>query len=179
MADSVADLVARIGAAAEAVADAEDTGVSRAAIRMKRTIEGSRDRVTGDGRLSGVGNAKLGVKYELKPGSALMTATGPWQLIERDTKSAGIVTGKVGRVRGRGARRATRERNLNIAFGVTGSLSGVSPLAWSGGPHPFARVKDAPTKGQFPWKKGTESGTPAAVSEIKNSTLNAFRGAFS
>lgn len=178
MATSVADLVSKLGKAAEAVDRSSDIGIKSASARMKRTIEGSRDRVTGDGRLSGAGNANLGVSYTLRPGSALVKATGPWQLIENDTRSAGIVTGRVGRVKGRGAKRANRERNLNIAFGAVGSLSGVKPLAWPGAPHPFARVKDAPTKGQKPWAKGVERGTPAATAEIRNSTRNAVIGAF-
>ena len=181
---SVAELVGKLTSAAEAIDQASSLGVKTGAFRMKKTIEGSRDRVTGDGRLSGVGNAKLGVGYTLRDGpggaTALMKATGPWQLVENDTQSAGIVTGKVGRIKGRGAKRATRQRNLDIAFGVTGALGGVKPLTWAGAPGGgfFARVKDAPTKGQKPWKKGVDRGTPAVTSEIEKSTLNAFRRAF-
>ena len=182
MGDSVAVLVSKIGQAAEAMSDSTESGVKSASQRMKKTIEGSRDKVTGDGRLSGAGNAKLGVNYKLDlnggHSTSLMKATGPWQLIEFDTKSAGIVTGRTGRIKGRGARRRTRERDLNIAFGAVGSLSGVKPLAWAGGAHPFARVKDAPTKGQHPFRKGWELGTPAVVSELKRSNVNAVRGVF-
>jgi len=182
VASSAADLALKLQKASAALTSAEKSGVGAAALRMKRTIEGSRDRVTGDGRLSGAGNARLDVQYTLKgegsASTALMKAKGPWQLVENDTKSAGRVTGKVGRVKGRGSRRANRERDLAVAFGARGALSGVKPIAWPGGPHPFASFRDGPTKGQKPWAKGVERGTPAATEEIRRSSVNAVRNAF-
>jgi len=181
---TVADVALRLGRAADNLADPDRVGVQAAAVRVKRVIEASRNQAVGsDGALSGVKNGKLGVKYKVQEGrspNVLFTATGPWQFIEYDTKSAGIVTGKVARIKGRGARRLTRERDLNIAFGAAGSLAGVKPLSWAGVPggHPWARVKDAPTKGQKPWAKGVDRGTPVATAEIKKAAVSAVRSAF-
>lgn len=182
---SAAQLAAKLEKAGENLADGEPA-VQRASMHMKRSIERSRDKVTGDGRLSGVGNAKLGVRFDLKTGSrgtatSLMRALGPWQLIEYDTRSAGRVTGKRGKVkRGRTKKEKAKayRQDLLYVFGGRGGLKGVKPVYWEGAPHAFASFRDGPTKGQYPWKKGADKGEKGAVEEIRKSTLTSVRSAF-
>ena len=112
MVDSVADLAKGLSKAATAIGTSQTAAVSSGALKAKRAIEGTRDKATGgDGRLSGVGRrgAKLGVRYDVKDGAkptAVVKATGPWQLIERDTKSAGVIRPKGRRRRGSGGAKA-------------------------------------------------------------------------
>lgn len=175
---TVQQLAAAIESAGTAIAGSQTEALNRAALKLKRSVEASRDRVTGDGRLSGVGNARLGVRYDIKGSTnptALLRVTGPWQLIERDTRPAGRVTGKVGRVRG--GRRVNRERNVRIAFGARGALSGVRPMRTPWGPK--SAIQDRGTRGQHPFKKGVEAGTKPALQELRGVVVKAVGRAIS
>ena len=165
MADNVGDLTAAFAKAAIAVGAAQTAAIGRAALTSKRTIEGTRDRATGgDGRLSGVGKrgAKLGVRYDLKDGprpSAVVRATGPWQLIERDTKSAGVI-------RPRRNRQGRRRRS-----------SGPQALA-SGGFGPFSKIVDKGTTGKHPFEKGAKKAAPQATKQMRATVTKAVARSF-
>lgn len=179
MADTVADLIAAFAKAGVALEGAQEDAVARAALKSKRLIEGQRDRVTGDGRLSGAGNARLGVSFNVRGGatpSAFVSATGPWQLIERDTKPAGSVTGKLGRITGRGARRARRQRDLNVAFGAVGALAGVKAMRTPYGPK--SRINDKGTRGQHPFEKGVDRSVKPAAKEMQAAFSKAVARSF-
>lgn len=91
-----------------------------------------------NGKLRGVGKrgAKVGVRYDLVGKTALVRATGPFHLIERDNKDH-----RTPKVRGARAR-----KRLVVIPGV--------------GVRAFANVKG--TKGKHPWAKGVIAAVPAA-----------------
>jgi hypothetical protein len=91
-----------------------------------------------NGKLRGVGKkgAKVGVRYDLVGKHALVRATGPFHLIERDTKAH-----RTPKVRGGRAK-----KRLVVIPGV--------------GVRAFANVKG--TKGKHPWAKGVAAAGPAA-----------------
>lgn len=92
-----------------------------------------------NGRLRGVGKkgAKIGVRFDLAGDKALVRATGPFQLIERDTKAH-----RIPKVRGA---RAKKKRVVVIP--------GVGVRAWAS--HPG-------TQGKHPWAKGVVAARPVA-----------------
>lgn len=90
-----------------------------------------------NGKLRGVGKkgAKVGVRYDFGGRStALVRATGPFQLIERDTK----------------AHRIPKERGARARKRVV-VIPGVGVRAWAD--HPG-------TKGKHPWAKGVVAAIP-------------------
>jgi hypothetical protein len=71
---------------------AEKVGVRKVALGLTTVVRARTNAVASGGRLSGVGRrgAKIGAKYEiLGNGTAIVKATGPYQLIERDTAGHG------------------------------------------------------------------------------------------
>lgn len=91
-----------------------------------------------NGKLRGVGKKgqKIGVRYDLIGKTALVRATGPFHLIERDTKAH-----RTPKVRGSRAR-----HRLIVIPGI--------------GVRAFANVKG--TKGKHPWEKGVLVAVPLA-----------------
>lgn len=108
-----------------------------------------------NGKLRGVGKrgAKVGVRYDVLGDKALVRATGPFHLLERDTKAHQIP--KV-----RGAR--ARKRVVVIP--------GVGVRAWAN--HPG-------TKGKHPWAKGVAAAIPvqhkAQGLALRQSVVRAYR----
>lgn len=108
--------------------------VNEAALVIKTTVlAGSPSRLSGVGKKG----AKLNVRYDIKGAknpTALVRATGPWPLIERDTKPHDIpkARGKRGQVR-------------PLLIGDQ----------WVEGP-----VHHPGTKGQHPFAKGVEKSLP-------------------
>jgi len=161
MVDSAAGLARSLAKAGKAIETAQRDAVARAALASKRTIEAERDRATGgDGRLSGVGKrgAKLGVRFDLKDTEAVVRATGPWQLIERDTKSAGIIRPKSRR---RGRRRA----------------GGAKALA-GGGFGPYGAVRDKGTTGKKPFEKGAKRSRRPVAKQMRGAFSKAVARSF-
>ncbi len=161
--------------------------VKRGSLDIKRAVEHELRRAVGaDMRMSGVGNAKLGVRFDLKGTrnpTSLIRAVGPWQLIERDTKPRTIFVraGRTARTRGRGsgaanraARRQDVQNRLDQAFGGVGAyrfgtlrFQGRSGLA-------FRRVVRHPgTKGKAPFAKGLAVGVPVARRTVRNGARDA------
>lgn len=91
-----------------------------------------------NGKLRGVGKkgAKIGVRYDVTGKTALVRATGPFHLIERDNKDH-----RTPKVRGSRAR-----KRVVVIPGV--------------GVRAFANVKG--TKGKHPWAKGVIVAVPVA-----------------
>jgi len=110
-------------------------------------------------RLSGVGKrgAKLGVRYNVSNSTepkSLVFATGPFQLIENNTKAHRIPKERKQR---KGAR-----RRLAV-------IPGVGPRAWA--MHPG-------TKGQHPWAKGVKAAEPEVAALLEKRTTLAIRRIF-
>ena len=86
--NSVAEFVGKIDQAGKALAKARRDTVNDAALAGKRIIEGSIRGVVPDMRLSGMRNARVGVRYDIKGNAnptALMRATGPLHIVENRT----------------------------------------------------------------------------------------------
>lgn len=91
-----------------------------------------------NGKLRGVGKrgAKIGVRYDVAGKTALVRATGPFHLIERDNKDH-----RTPKIRGAQAR-----RRVVVIPGV--------------GVRAYANVKGS--KGKHPWAKGVVASVPVA-----------------
>lgn len=111
-----ADLAASFAAMPAAIEDAQHKGVRAAALAVTGAIRGEIGSATGGSmRLSGVGRkgARVGARFQMEGGlgepAALIKATGPLQLIERDTAAHSIiprgwrVSRKWGRLAAKGA----------------------------------------------------------------------------
>jgi hypothetical protein len=109
-------------------------------------------------RLSGVGKrgAKIGVRYNVGnfggEAKSLIHATGPFHLIERDTKAH-----RIPKERGRRARKR---------YAV---IPGVGVRAWA---------KHPGTKGQHPWAKGLLAARPAVQRVLESKAAHALRRIF-
>lgn len=108
-----------------------------------------------NGKLRGVGKkgAKVGVRYDILGDKALVRATGPFQLIERDTKAH-----RIPKVRG------ARARKRVVV------IPGVGVRAWAN--HPG-------TKGKHLWAKGVVAAVPiqhkAQGLALRQSLVRAYR----
>lgn len=155
----VADIAARMTAAQNAADKAAKQTVATAALKAKLAIQsGSPARLRGVGK----SGAKLGVSYRLSGAGARTTATvratGPWQLIEEDTRPHVIRSKRRGRKKGRGGQGAI-------------VIPGVGPRVAAH--HPG-------TRGKHPWAKGVEKAMPLVAAEMRtqvtNTVLAALRG---
>jgi hypothetical protein len=102
-----------------------------------------------NGKLRGVGKkgAKVGVRYDLLGNTALVRATGPFHLLERDTKPHRI--GQQKSLSGLPLVNASGQ-DIRKRYAV---IPGVGVRAWAN--HPG-------TKGKHPWEKGVIGAVPAA-----------------
>lgn len=147
----------------------EITTVTIAALAVKTSVLGQL-QVAGvqGGRLRGVGKkgAKVGVSSTVAGRNALVKATGPLHLLERDTRPHRL---------GRGTRSATSGLPLVNASGQdiqrkVVTIPGVG----------FRAFADHPgTKGKHPWRKGVVAALPAAAKAnqvaLKQAMSRAFR----
>lgn len=140
MADSLAQFVAKTQRMAGELGRLENSTVRVAALAVKTSVLAEL-QVAGvkDGKLRGVGKkgARIGVNFQAVGNTALVRATGPFQLIESDTKQHRIP-------KQRGAR--ARQRYAVIP--------GVGVRAFAN--HPG-------THGKHPWDKGVVAAAPAAA----------------
>lgn len=129
--------------------------VAALAVKASVTAQMAAAGVNG-GRLRGVGKrgAKIGVRYDITDKKALVRATGPFHLIERDTK----------------AHRIPRERKTTRAKKRTVNIPGVGLRAYA--EHPG-------TSGKHPWKKGVVAAMPiqhkAQGIALHQSVMKAYR----
>lgn len=184
MVDSPLQAAAKFRRAGARISAASKKGERNAAQFVKATIlAGS------PGRLRNVGKngTRLGVNYKADPsGGTLVQASGPWQLIERDTKAHTIIGKGVGRVKrgstkglSKDARSAVRygaKQNLyNALFGGPGGGGGKFLIDgnWYTGP-----IHHPGTQGKHPFARGVETarpGVPRLVdAEVKLVLLETF-----
>lgn len=140
MVDSLAGFVAKTNKMVGELGRLENTTVKIAALAVKTSVL-TQLQVAGvkDGKLRGVGKrgAKVGVSFAVTGRTALVRATGPFPLIESDTKAHRIP-------RQRGPR--ARQRYVVIP--------GVGVRSFAN--HPG-------TKGKHPWEKGVLASAPVAA----------------
>jgi hypothetical protein len=142
--NSVAEFVGKIDQAGKAIQKVNRDAVNDAALAGKRIIEGSIRTVVPDMRLSGMRNAKVGVRYDIKGSrnpTALMRATGPLHIVENATGAHTIPRA--------GGRRRRKPKTLLI-----------------NGSHRRS-VRHPGTKGQQPFAKGKAPATPVMTTIIK------------
>ncbi len=130
------DLATSIGRTIPALQEAQKRGIQKAALHVTGKIRDEIRSVTGDMRLSGVGRrgAKVGAKFDIKGSinpTALITATGPLHLIERDTSPH-----RIPRTRG-------RKKRIAVIDG-----------------HPYHHANHPGTAGKHPFAKGVARGAP-------------------
>ena len=176
---SAAELARKLNAAGTTVVRANRTQVERVAIKVKRTAESERNRAVGsDGRMSNVGRngARLGVRYDLSGNlanpSAVVRATGPWQLVENPSRPH-VVTSRYA-----GSTRARRSR-----AGIAGP---VQPGALRGGrraviltPWGYKRHARHPgTRGKRPWHKAIDRAGRNLKDEVATPIRDGLRAVF-
>jgi hypothetical protein len=148
---SAAELVGKITKASVDLQKSQGRTVGAAAAESKRIIESAMGVATGDRRLSGRRNARIGVRYKVFEGGtrtvANVRAYGPAHLVERPT-SAHVI-------------RPRRKRAIVIP--------GVGPRMVAH--HPGAR-------GKFPFRTGTTAAIPRVNRIVRTGTFNAGLGAF-
>jgi hypothetical protein len=99
------DVAASASRMPEALQKGQKAGVSAAALVITREVrQRTRAATGGDMRLSGVGlrGARVGARYDVRGVEnpvALVRATGPYHLLERDTRAHGIAPRKRRRTR--------------------------------------------------------------------------------
>lgn len=119
------------------------SAVRAGALALTTAVRAEIQRATGDGRLSGVGRngARVGARFDQRgPNQAVVKATGPLHLIERDTKPRTIQPKK---------RRGAKALRL-----ADGSF--------------VASAQHPGTKGKHPFAKGIQKGRPAAERAVRN-----------
>jgi len=198
---SVTDLSVLISKAGQAALQSQKDAVFKAAMTMKNSIEGERSKAmkgkdhfsrmtqkkSKTGKFVGVRPAthRLTVGFNVKGTynpTALLVARGPWGLIEYGAAPHEITAnlGKLNYEKGRGKRaRASRQRDLDIAYGARGLFSGVKPLRLPYG-EPRYRVYNHPgTKGKHPFRKGVEASekeaSQIALRIVQNRVVDIWR----
>lgn len=176
---SAAELAGKLEAAGAAVVNSNRAAVQRVARRIKAGAEAERNRAVGsNGRMSGVGRngARLGVRDEYAGSVALPTAvvraTGPWQLVESPTRSH-LITSRYA-----GSTRARRSR--------AGLAGPVRPGALRGGrravvltPWGYKRFTRHPgTRGKKPWRTSIDRSTQNITTEAATPMRDALRTVF-
>lgn len=150
---SPAELVGKLAKFADSQEIVAHEAVVTATKAVAGTITAELAKVThGTGRLSGVGKkgARLGVITVLTANQGIVTARGPWQFIEADTKRHNIAPKK---------RRG--KKALTIGSGLYASAKN------TGG-----------SKGKQPFAKGTIAGEPLAIAAFHAAEDTALREVF-
>lgn len=122
---------------------------------------------------------KLGVRYNMGTfegnAKSLVFATGPFQLIERNTKPHPIPAFVGQKSKQTGTPRGKRGRTFGPAFG--GIRKGAAPINIPG--VGWRRMAFHPgTKGKFPWAKGVEDAEAQVAALLEKSTALALRRIF-
>ena len=162
-------------------------GVAKAALEL--TAAARRNIAVasgGDSRLSGVGprGARVGARYKVTERgfggdySALVTADGPVQLIERDTDPHDEFSRSVSRAKGRSrlARSEAAARFYNALFGGDSAFAGTSPMSTPYGPR--YRVNHPGTKGKHPFKRAVAEVAPHAPRIFQEQVHDALHRVF-
>lgn len=152
---TVAEFTHKIEAAGKALEKADRDIINDAALLAKNTILGEIKGVVPDLRMSGVRNAKVNVRYDIKGQSnptALIKATGPLHLVENDTSAHRIP---------KAGRRRRKVKTLRLPSGE------------------FRRSVTHPgTKGQQPFAKGRAKAERKVVTLMGNRSVRVVREVF-
>jgi hypothetical protein len=133
-------------------------------------------RARGVRRESKIAGGPWGVNYVVKgnPPFALIKITGPFHLVESDTKAHQIYR-KGARAKGKGSRRINKQAILNEVFGGKGAYTGGSLKLLDGG---FRKVVRHPgTKGKGIFKAAKVQARAAVPSVMALGTVNAWKKA--
>jgi hypothetical protein len=160
MSRDLLDLAASAKRVADSMEGTQTRAVHKAALHTVRLVRAEIRAATGDMRLSGVGRkgARVGAKYDVmgtRNPTALIKATGPMQLIERNTSPHGIQP--------RGYRVSKRWLNA-VAKGKLAAdsdpvyLGGGKALKFGGGF--YRRAMHPGTRGQHPFRRGVDRAAP-------------------
>lgn len=147
----------KFGKLATGMANVPRTTLETAAKEIKRSVEGQLVLAgVRSGKLRGVGKrgARVGVRYDFgnRRQSVLVRATGPFQLLERNTKPHRIPKERGGRAR----------KRLVV-------IPGVGPRASAN--HPG-------THGKHPWAKGTALADQLVATAGKKALRSTLTGVF-
>lgn len=155
--------------------------VASSAKIVKESAKREMDKIAPSGRFSHVGTkgAAVGVSYTITGSTALVRATGPWQLVENDTKAHVEFSRGVGRAQGRSkaARFQAKQRLFLALFGEAGAFSGVKALKLPNGQFRY-RVNIPSIPGRHPWAHGVDKAVPLATDAMRASVLAGLRGIF-
>lgn len=152
-----AQMSRKLDRAASELARSKRTAVRNAALVTTNAVRDEIRRVAPSGKLRGVGKngTRVGARFDQpSEDTAIVRATGPLHLVERDTKAHEIRP----KSKGRGAKRTQRKGAIRLADGS------------------FVAVVQHPgTKGQRPFEKGIDKGRPKAIKEMRDVTTKAVR----
>jgi len=155
MADSLLTFVNKTAKMAGELHTLEHRTVEIAALAVKTSVLAQMQAAGVDnGKLRGVGKkgGRVGVRYDLAGKTALVRATGPFHLLERDNKDH-----RIPKVRGSRAR-----KRVVVIPGV--------------GVRAFANVKGS--KGKHPWEKGVAAAVPIQEKAQGLALLGALKKAY-
>jgi hypothetical protein len=156
--DSPATAARKFSRLANDISHFDQRVLNEAALTIKRSVEARLRIAAPKGRLNvGKRGARIGVRYDLKPKSAKVFATGPFHLIESDTKAHRIPRSTIGRGR-------RQRQNTKPIF-----IRGVGVRAWAD--HPG-------TKGKHPWARGVAMGVPQVERAAGQALAKTVRGVF-
>lgn len=158
--NSPAVFIKRINARADAVARVPSAGVNAGALLVTESVRASLGSIAPGLKLSGVrGSGKIGARFIAGNtgegrATALVVATGPVQLIERDTKAHDVFA-RAGGTTVLGLDGTLDSRRRGVQRGGKKALYG------KGFEHPvMGRVHTSGTRGQHPFEKGVEAAKP-------------------
>lgn len=102
----------------------------------------------------GGGKINVGYTLDLKSNnlSSLFRPRGPIGAVETGTRPHEI-TATLGKITGKGAKRAKQQRVFDIVFGATGTFAGAKPLRTPYGPR-YRVIHHPGTRGKHPWATG-------------------------
>lgn len=146
--------------------------VGKAALGAKKVHESSIRAIVGDMHMSGVGKSgsRVGVRYDMRTSaggaSAVIKATGPLHLIERNT------AGRV--IRSRHGGRGRPRRGFIGPVGTSGGQRAVLNIPGIG----YRRSARHPgTRGQHPWEKGRKRSEPVIRKVMRTTVFDIVKGA--
>ena len=153
---TVAEFTGKIAAAGKAIEKSGPEIITDAALEAKKITLGEIRDVVPDLRMSGVRNARVNVRYDVKGTvnpTALIKATGPLHLVEHDTSAH--------RIPKAGGRRRRKVKTLRLPSGL------------------YRRSVTHPgTKGQRPFAKGRDKAERKVVALMGNRTTRVVREVF-
>ena len=182
MAQSAAQLAAKMNRYATTIPRVNKRAVESSALLMKDTALAELDKVAPRRKVNvGRSGSRLGVRYDVKGignPTALVRATGPWQIVENDTRAHVIAAARLG------TKNAIRARTGEIALsgggvrfgrllpttrttrsGAVQQRAGKRALTINGSVRAYAFHRG--TKGRHPWRKAVDKATPKLVEQFR------------